>query len=55
MVFDERDRVVDFGVPRELLKEIIEGGEPFMTSGCPGKTVEYVCNRPYANCTPIRR
>jgi len=38
--------VVDFGVPRDLLLEAIESGEPFLTSGCPG------CNRPFYNESP---
>ena len=25
-----------------------------MTSGCPGKTLEVACNRPYANSTPFQ-
>ena len=36
----------DFGVERSLLLRIVESGEPFMTSGCPG------CNRPYYNERP---
>jgi len=38
--------LVSFGVPREDLKNIIETGEAFRTSGCPG------CNRPYYNERP---
>ena len=25
-----------------------------MTTGCPRKTLEVACNRPYANCTPYQ-
>ncbi|MCS7119935.1 MAG: radical SAM protein [Nitrososphaerota archaeon] len=38
--------LIDFGVSREKLKNIISSGEPFKTSGCPG------CNRPYYNEKP---
>ena len=40
------NHLVDFGLPREELQEIIRTGEPFRTSGCPG------CNRPYYNERP---
>ncbi|MEM2320427.1 MAG: radical SAM protein [Candidatus Bathyarchaeia archaeon] len=39
-------RLIDFGVPKDTLKEAIFSGEPFLTSGCPG------CNRPYYNEEP---
>ncbi len=54
MRFDEKGRIIDFGVDKARLAEIIESGYPFMTSGCPGKTMENACNRPYANCTPYQ-
>jgi len=44
--FNEYGQITGFGVPSSLLNELIKGGEPFMTSGCPG------CNRPYANERP---
>lgn len=46
MKFDYMKRIVDFGIPKPLLNEVIESGLPFVTSGCPG------CNRPYANERP---
>ncbi len=46
MKFNEWGQVVDFGVPKGLLEEVIESGLPFVTSGCPG------CNRPWANERP---
>jgi len=46
MEFNEHGQVVDFGISGVLLDEVIEGGLPFVTSGCPG------CNRPYANERP---
>jgi biotin synthase len=39
-------RLVDFGVDLEILKKVVESGEPFVTSGCPG------CNRPFYNESP---
>ena len=46
MRFDENGCIVDFGVNRETLLSIVEGGKPFLTSGCPN------CNRPYYNEKP---
>ncbi len=46
MKFNEWGQIVDFGVPRYLLREIAMSGLPFVTSGCPG------CNRPWANEHP---
>lgn len=49
MVFDDMRRLVDFGVDIEPL---IQTGEPFMTSGCPGTDGKVACNRPYGNERP---
>ena len=46
MKFDDEGRIVDFGVSGQLLREAVESGNPFQTSGCPG------CNRPYYNEKP---
>lgn len=46
MKFNHHGQIVDFGLSRGLLNEVIESGVPFITSGCPG------CNRPYANERP---
>jgi len=46
LCFDHNGRIVDFGVSRKTLKEIITSGTPFLTSGCPN------CNRPYYNEKP---
>ena len=45
MKFDE-NRLRDYGVNEQILGRIVEAGEPFLTSGCPG------CNRPYYNERP---
>jgi biotin synthase len=54
MGFDDAGRVVDFGVAAEMLRALIAAGEPFRTSGCPGREGEAVsaCNRPYGDSTP---
>jgi biotin synthase-related radical SAM superfamily protein len=39
-------RLVDFGLPKTEIANIVGTGEPFRTSGCPG------CNRPYYNERP---
>ena len=44
--FDRAEKIIDFGVESELLRNVIESGEPFLTSGCPN------CNRPYYNEKP---
>jgi len=44
--FDEKGRVNDFGVDKEILMRMVQTGEPFITSGCPN------CNRPYYNEKP---
>jgi len=46
MGFDKKDCISDFGVDKGVLMRIIQGGEPFLTSGCPN------CNRPYYNEKP---
>jgi biotin synthase len=46
MRFDFDGKVVDFGIDGEKLKLVVESGEPFLTSGCPG------CNRPFYNEKP---
>jgi len=46
MTFDNAGRLTHFGISEENLREIVESGEPFITSGCPG------CNRPYYNERP---
>ncbi|MGH8671806.1 MAG: radical SAM protein [Burkholderiales bacterium] len=54
MLFDEKQRVIDFGVAEDELADIIASGKPFRTSGCPGKDDEEVsaCNRPYGDSSP---
>ncbi len=42
----EEGRIASFGIDGEELGKVVESGEPFSTSGCPG------CNRPYYNESP---
>ena len=51
MDFDHAGRVVDFGVETD---DLIQYGEPFMTSGCPGPDGRVACNRPFGNERPGR-
>jgi len=46
MAFDSNNCITNFGISKERLLEVIDTGEPFLTSGCPG------CNRPYYNERP---
>jgi biotin synthase len=49
MKFDQTGKVIDFGIDVDPL---IQVGEPFMTSGCPGRDGKVACNRPYGNERP---
>jgi biotin synthase-related radical SAM superfamily protein len=46
MAFDSNSCLTNFGISKEQLLEVIDTGEAFLTSGCPG------CNRPYYNERP---
>lgn len=52
MDFDEQERIRGFGIDGARLENIIWSGEPFQTSGCPGKDGKVACNRPYGNEKP---
>ena len=47
--FSAKGRIVDFGID---VKPYVNGGIPFMTSGCPGEDGALACNRPFANERP---
>jgi biotin synthase len=49
MKFGEGGRLIDLGMDIDSLIQI---GEPFMTSGCPGRDGKVACNRPYGNERP---
>ncbi len=46
MTFNLSGETVNFGVATDALTQIVESGEPFLTSGCPE------CNRPFYNEKP---
>jgi biotin synthase len=50
--FDAQGRIIDFGITARRLDRVIDGGEPFRTSGCEGYDGQVACNRPYANSRP---
>ncbi len=52
MTFNDDGRLREFGIDAAILDDIIERGEPFRTSGCPGEDGQVACNRPFANCRP---
>jgi biotin synthase len=51
MAFNARGQVVDFGVET---RDLIQYGEPFLTSGCPDASGRVACNRPFGNERPGR-
>jgi biotin synthase-related radical SAM superfamily protein len=52
MEFDQRGRIVDFGITHRQVERAIGSGAPFMTTGCLGPDDEVACNRPFGNCLP---
>ncbi|MCS7115378.1 MAG: radical SAM protein [Nitrososphaerota archaeon] len=46
MRFDSEGRIISFGAEEQALRQILQSGKPFQTSGCPD------CNRPYYNEKP---
>ncbi len=52
MEFDDKERIRSFGIGEAQLQTIVWAGDPFQTSGCPGKDGKVACNRPYGNEKP---
>ncbi len=52
--FNELGQIIDYGLEAQQLEHHILKGTPFMTTGCPGKTLDVACNRPYSDCTPFQ-
>jgi len=52
MHFDESGKILSFGLPEARVQHWIETGRPFLTSGCPGGSMEAACNRPYGDGPP---
>ncbi|HTY75710.1 MAG TPA: radical SAM protein [Candidatus Nanoarchaeia archaeon] len=46
MIFDEAERLTDFGIGTDALINVVNSGLPFLTSGCVD------CNRPFYNEKP---
>jgi biotin synthase-related radical SAM superfamily protein len=55
MKFNRKGQVEDFGLDKKALDDVIDAGEAFMTSGCPGKDGKVSCNRPYGNERPSEK
>jgi biotin synthase len=49
MEFNDKDQIISFGTD---IEPIVQSGEAFMTSGCPGHDGSVACNRPYGNERP---
>jgi biotin synthase len=54
MTFAEDGKLTDLGLTDEELDAIIDNGEAFMTSGCPGHDGKVACNRPFGNERPSK-
>ncbi len=52
MRFDQEGSIINFGFKEDSLREIVDRGTPFMTTGCLGPDGEVACNRPFGNCLP---
>jgi biotin synthase-related radical SAM superfamily protein len=52
MDFDEQGHLVDFGLDRNRLMEVVDLAKPFITTGCLGPDGQVACNRPFGNCLP---
>lgn len=52
MSFDRDGHIIDFGLTKDDISEIINLGIPFMTGGCLDEDGEVACNRPFGNCLP---
>jgi len=52
MAFDKDGHIIDFGLQKDDIMEIINLGIPFMTGGCLDEDGEVACNRPFGNCLP---
>lgn len=52
MWFNKNGEIIDFGLGRKTLDELILKGEAFMTTGCCGSDGNVACNRPFGNCLP---
>jgi biotin synthase len=51
-VYDQNEKIVNFGLTTQQLNTVINLGQPFRTSGCEGYDGQVACNRPFANSRP---
>jgi lipoyl synthase len=49
MEFDDTGRLINLGID---VHPLLQSGDAFMTSGCPGRDGQVACNRPYGNERP---
>ena len=52
MRFNHLGEIIDLGIEQQLLRETINLGTPFMTTGCTDPDGRVACNRPFGNCLP---
>ncbi len=50
--FDEAGAIARVRAPRALIEECVDLGAPFMTNGCPDRTGQVTCNRPFGSYRP---
>lgn len=50
--FDDSGKLLEFGLSKQNINDVINSGEPFRTSGCSGYDGQVACNRPFANSRP---
>ncbi len=50
--FDEWDAISRIDAPEDIIRTATDSGLPFMTDGCPDRTGEMACNRPYGSYRP---
>ena len=50
--FDEAGALRSIDAPSATVRAAIESGTPFQTDGCPSRTGEVACNRPYGSYRP---
>ena len=50
--FDDEGAIVRLDAPGVDVDTVTQSGVPFMTDGCPSRTGEVACNRPYGSYRP---
>jgi lipoyl synthase len=50
--FNEDDNIIRLDPPEMMLEVAVNTGLPFMTNGCPDRSGEMACNRPYGSYRP---